>query len=110
IMGFFDALPSGNGTGGEAHLPEDSMFVKDYPALWQFLTATEYKPGEPRERSSLTMFVEEGSFKLCLSERTKNCSCWATGPTFLEALEALERRITSASPEWRSSGKGKRKK
>lgn len=110
IMGFFDKLPSNNGTGTAENLPADSMFQKDYPALWQFLTALEYAPGQPRERSSLTVFVEEGAFKLCLSERTKNCSCWATGPTFLDALEALEKRVTSATPEWRSSAKGRRKR
>lgn len=110
VMGFFDKLPGdNNGTLGGA-LPDDTMFKKDYPAVWQFLTADEYEPGKPRERSSLTLFVEEGSFKFCLSERTKACSCWVTGPTFLDALEALEKRVTSENPEWRSSSKGKKKK
>jgi len=109
-MGFFDKLPSGENGQLTARLPTDEKFVKKYPALWMFLTALEYEPGKPRERSSLTMFVEEGCFKLCLTERTKECSCWATGPTYEEALKALEERITSAAPEWRSSGKGKRRK
>lgn len=109
-MSFFDRLPAEKNGQPGADLPKDTMFQKDYPALWQFMTADEYEKDKPRQRSSLMVFVEEGAFKIRLSEETKNCSCWVTGPTFLEALDALEKRITSANPEWRSSGKKKGKR
>jgi hypothetical protein len=110
IMGVFDKLPSSNGKAGSGPLPEDSDFLEAWPGLWELMTETKYPDGKDRERSSLTVFIEEGSFKLCISERTRELSCWATGPTFKRALDALEGRVVSDSPEWRASGRGKKKK
>jgi hypothetical protein len=110
LMGVFDKLPAPGTNGDACKLPEDPRFVKKFPGLWELLTQTKYPDESPRERSSLTLFVEEGVFKLVVSEKTRELSCWATGPTFEGALDALEKRLTSDSPEWRSRPSGKKKK
>lgn len=110
-MGAFDKVPTGKSAGVPAVLPVDPGFTKRYPTIWEFLTADQYGPEQPRERSGLTLHVEEGCFKLYLSEKTKEAGIDATGSTLQLALEALEARLTSDAPGWRSTarkGRGKR--
>lgn len=109
-MSFFNNLPTSDAASEASKLPSDQGFKKRWPAVWEYLTATEYAPGQPRERSSLTLVVEDGCFKYYLSEKTKECGIDATGETQDKALDALEARITSAAPGWRSVGGGRKKK
>jgi hypothetical protein len=110
FMSVFDFLPGEDAHGGNDRLPEDEKFAKGYPALWQYLTADQYGENKPRERSSLTLRVEMGAFKLWLSEPSRSAGIEATGETFTAVLKELEARLTSAAPGWRVTGGGKRKK
>jgi hypothetical protein len=110
-MSFFDKIPTGGASAGGGRLPDDPGFSKRYPTIWAFLTMTEYEPGKPRERSGLTLHVDDGCFKLFLSEKSKEAGIDATGATLQACLEALEARLTSEAPGWRSTarkGRGKR--
>jgi hypothetical protein len=110
LMGVFDRLPTGpNGADG-GKLPEDPDFLEKWPGLWELLTETKYPDGSARERSSLFVVIEEGTFKVSINERTREMSCWGAGPTFERALDCLEGRVTSDSPEWRANRGGRRKK
>jgi hypothetical protein len=104
-MGAFDKIPNPGAGGGGGELPVDPGFTKRYPVLWEFLTSDRYAPDQPRERSGLTLHVEGGCFKLFLSEKTKEAGIDATGATLQACLDALEARLTSDSPGWRTTGR-----
>jgi hypothetical protein len=109
-MNFFHSLTNREGKPVQQVLPLDPKFFDGLPALWAFMTADEYEPGQPRERSSLTLFIENGAFKFYLAEKTKGAGIDATGATVADALAALELRLTSAAPGWRETAKKKGKK
>jgi len=71
-----------------------------FPAIWEFLSVTEVD-GRKREPSSLILFVEAGWPKVCLSDRDRQMTCFETGGTFLEALEALETNLEAGMVDWR---------
>ena len=104
-MGHFDKLPGAGAEGESFPLPIDPTFTKRFPTIWEFLTSDRYGPDQPRERSGLTLHVEAGCFKLYLSEKTKEAGIDATGSTLQLALEALEARLTSDAPGWRSTAR-----
>jgi hypothetical protein len=104
-MGVFDKLPSAGSAGVPSPLPVDPGFSTRYPCLWQFLTLDSYGLDQPRERSGLTLHVEGGCFKLYLSEKTREAGIDATGATLQACLEALELRLTSEAPGWRSTAR-----
>jgi hypothetical protein len=110
LMGVFDKIPTGPLGADGGKLPEDSDFLDRWPSVFELMTATKYPGGQPREKSSLFFVIEEGAFKISIAERTRDLSLWASGPTFFAALDTLEQRLTSDAPEWRSKGKGGRKK
>lgn len=111
-MSFLDRIPPATGVVGSGDNFEDEKFGKQFPAITEFLTVSVLGDGQTRTPSSITMFFEEGLFKLCLSERDRNLTLWATGPTLQDAFKTLEGRLSSPRPEWRrgrqQKGKGGR--
>lgn len=79
--------------------------------LWEFLSVTVID-GKPRQTSTMSLWVSEGDITLCLNERDAGLSMYSGGSTLEEALESLERKLNSESPEWRKgyarTGKGKK--
>jgi hypothetical protein len=85
------------------------QFAEAHPNLAAFLRDTVYEDGSGRRTSTLTVFVEAGRVKLCLSDRDLNRTAWGTGDTLEDALAGLELALESGSADWRSS-KGEPKK
>lgn len=77
------------------------------PAVMEYLTAASYPDGSPRERSTISVFVEDGVVKACLSDRDQARTLWRSGPSVEDALMALETAIADGSADWRRSGGGK---
>jgi hypothetical protein len=110
VMSFFkrpDKSPSpveGKGIGSI-----DTALAADCPALACYLGSDVWEDGEVRQRSTLIVFYEEGQYKVCLSDKDTNMTLWAASKSFLGVLEALEGRLTEATPDWRKQRpKGKR--
>lgn len=80
---------------------EDDWLSKFAPAVAEFCTELKGPDGKDRVPSSLTVFYEDGQCKVCLGERNYDLSLWASGATLMEALIALEARLTAPSVEWR---------
>jgi len=95
----------------------DKDLEKLYPIMHGFLTCREgEKKGEFRETASLTVFCEDGMFKVCLSDRESGATLWASSATFQGTLDALEATLGKDEPGWRvrkvggaKGGKGKGK-
>jgi hypothetical protein len=100
-MSFFKKPALGDaprkGKKGELILPE----IPGAPTVCHFLASDTWPDGEVRERSTLVVFVEDGQFKVCLSEKNLNATLWATASSFAGLLEALEDRLTADAPDWR---------
>jgi hypothetical protein len=91
---------------GQPH-GKDPALLKDYPALHEWLVAGLWPDKSPKTASSLVVFFEDGSCKVCLTDRDWERSLWGTGKTLADALESVEERLASGCPDWRPSGKKK---
>ncbi len=80
----------------------DKELEKLYPIVHGFMTCREGdKKGEFRETASLTLFCEDGMFKVCLSDRESGATLWASSASFQGALDALEATAGKDEPGWR---------
>jgi hypothetical protein len=93
--------PPKKGKKGETFVPD----IKGAPTVACFLGSDAWPDGDLRERATLIVFVEDGAFKVCLSEKNLNATLWATSATWEGLLEALEDRLTADAPDWRKAKK-----
>jgi hypothetical protein len=102
------------GSGPTGRATSDPRFSKEYPVLWDHLTQTAWKGGDPRETSSLTIFFNDGWLKCVLKERNEPACLWVCELSFFGLLAALEAALTSDRADWRNdrqdgpNGKGGR--
>ena len=94
--------PEGLPAGGPSPLPADLCIMLKCPSLVEHLSAEQWDDGTPRERSTLTVFIEEGQFKLCLNDRNQGSSLFVASQSLREAVKALEKRLDgSQAADWR---------
>jgi hypothetical protein len=84
----------------------DPAFAKKYPALAEFLATEEWEPGVPRERGTLTLFFEDGQFKVAVNDRDQCVVAFLSKGTFPGLLDALEKGLQGDGLDWRGQ-KGK---
>lgn len=85
----------------------DPAFFKKYPALAEFLSLEAWDEQTARERGTLTLFWEEGCFKLAVNDRDSEQTTFLSKGTFLGVLESLEKGFKEDSLDWRAQkGKG----
>jgi len=77
------------------------------PAVIEYLTSVQYPDGSPRERSTVSVFVEDGVIKACLSDRDQARTLWRSGSSLEDAILGLEQAIADGTADWRRSGGGK---
>jgi len=77
------------------------------PAVVEYLTASTYPDGSARERSTISIFVEDGVVKACLSDRDQARTLWRSGASVEDAVMALEGAVVDGTADWRRSGGGK---
>lgn len=82
-------------------LATDPEWVRDLPAVHEYLTSMCDEDGTARRTSTLTLFAEQGAWKVFLNERQLNASLCATGDTISGALAALEIMLEAESTPWR---------
>lgn len=72
-----------------------------YPALVEFLGATEWAPGESRETGTVMFFSDAGLIKCCLTDRAQSLVAFMTALNWTELLEAIEEGLVSGRIDWR---------
>lgn len=77
-------------------------FEAEYPALAEYLTATAYPDGSPREVASLSITLDDGCVKACLHDRDTRRSLFVAGSTVLDAVAGLEIAMESEDADWRA--------
>ena len=93
--------PEGGSAGALA--ASDSVWLHDYPALHEHLVLSTHPDGAQRRTSTLTLFVDGGSWKCFVNERDVDASLCASGPTIADALSALETILEGEVVPWRFS-------
>jgi hypothetical protein len=78
----------------------DPALEKTCPTLHAFMCEVE-EDGKPRSPSSLVVFTEEGSWKVCLTERDAGLQLWRTAETLQKALQAIEKALAGGNADWR---------
>lgn len=81
----------------------DPTFVKEYPALAEYLMATSYDDGTARQTATLLLFVDGDGVKACLNDRETGYSLWSTTNTLTDALTALDDLLQGDNPPWRKN-------
>lgn len=79
----------------------DDAFAQAYPTLSSFLTETEWEDGSTREAASVTLFIDDGLFKLALNDRDGERTAYVAKSMFKACWEALEKGLVGGSLDWR---------
>lgn len=93
-----------NGGPQGKDLVEDVWFSETYPALFSWLTALQWPDGSEKQRSTITFFVEDGAFKVCLTNKDDQVSLWGSGDDLEGALKVLNARCVDPKAEWKKMG------
>lgn len=78
-------------------------FRERWPLLFKFL-AQHRGSGQMPSTGTLTLFLEQGCFKLCLNDRPNARSTFISGKSLTLALDAAEVGITQGNIRWRQKG------
>ena len=107
------ALCYRGGVDGVAGGPAvDPGFEAEFPTIFAFLVLATLPSGKAGKPGTLTVFPEDGVFKIRLSDRNRGADLWASGPTIRDAMIALEALFSEPFVPWRRAaylGGGKAK-
>lgn len=87
---------------GEPRPPASGYFV-DLPRLWEFIAWRQYEDGEKRVPGSVSLFWQDGGFKVCLSDKDSGSVAFIWGPDPVETLFAAEAALEGGTLDWRAS-------
>lgn len=96
-----------DGSGSSAPFAGDALA---FPALVEFLASECYETGESRQTGTLTVFAEEGRWKVCLNDRDQGQVGFVTVGDLADLVLAVEEVLREGKGEWRAARgtKGKR--
>jgi len=77
-------------------------FSASYCALVEFLGVSRWPDGTPRVPGTATLFADDGSWKLCLSDKDSQRIAFVTAGSPTEALERAEAGLRAGSLDWRA--------
>lgn len=89
---------------------DGAKMAERHPNLTEYLTADKWDDGDERQTSTLLVFTDDGIFKAVLNDRAEERALWASGASYLDALDALEAMLASGEGEWRAQTGFKSKK
>lgn len=78
------------------------------PALQEFLTLQKWDDGSSRKPGSISLFWEDGCFKVWCNDKDASRSASVSAVTLEDLLLRLEGKLTEDSLEWRRSFGGGR--
>lgn len=96
-----ESSSSPRGPSGSAAVPAEEL--TRWPALLEFLTATAWPDGEARQTGSLLVFVDEGTLKACLNDRSQGSVAFVTGRGLADLCDVAEASLQTDSLDWRRS-------
>ena len=110
MASYLQRLPPTNGEPVPPGSADAGSWSSDFPALAEFLAAASWSDGSPRLPGTLTLFTDDQTWKICLSDRAQARVAFVTGLSPLEAFQAAERGLATSSLDWRASSQSGRKR
>jgi hypothetical protein len=99
---------SSNGqTGAAGSSAPSAADVSQLPALLEFLSATQWAPGEARQTGTALLLVDDGRVKVCLSDRDQGLVLFVTVPSLVDAVSGAEDALRDPGADWRPSRSGR---
>jgi len=87
-----------------------TAFQKNYPVLWEFLSATAYEDGSERRLPTITLFLGPDGLQACLNDRDQGVAAFVTSTTLEGLWAALEEGLKKDGLDWRRSSPPQNKK
>lgn len=87
---------------GCTRMVDGGTWAKGLPALCEFLSEGHWDDGSPRVPGSLTLFVDDGLWKVCLSDKDAARVAFVSGQTPTEAFATAEKGLIQGSLDWRA--------
>lgn len=106
---FVPASPDDPVAGGIPASADPGEWGDIIPAISEYLVLDHYDNGESRISATLLLFVQDSRWMVCLNDRERSRSAWASGATPMDALVALDQALQTGSASWRASGVGNAK-
>lgn len=101
-MGYVKRALAKVGSAPAGNVPcQDERFIKQMPALGEFLTSTDAGDGKTRQTATLNVSWAAGAFVVFLNDRETDCSLCKRSDTLWGALAALDQELQSDEPGWR---------
>jgi hypothetical protein len=88
-------------SGAGVSVPASCSLSQSFPALVEFLAASKWADGAPRLPGTVTLFSDDGAWKLCLSDKDSQRIAFVTAPSPTEALERAEAGLRGSALDWR---------
>ena len=97
-----------SGGSDKAWSAKGDTLLSSRKLLCEYLSVSAFDDGQPRETSTLMLFVEDGFLKACLSDREEGCVAFFSGDSLEGLLESVEGALQDGSADWRMSRKKRR--
>lgn len=97
-------------SGGSKLALADEASLKKYPTLVEYLTTLRWEDGTDRKPSSLSIFVEDGAWKVAVNDKDLQRSLYISGETLQDALGSVEKALRGENADWRAWNAAKGKK
>jgi len=99
LMSFLNRVVESGSSGGPPG--RTTGVLVECPALVEYLSAEKYPDGATRERSVISVFIEDGRVKVCLNDRDAGRTLWRSGDGVEDCLILLETGIVDGTADWR---------
>lgn len=97
------ATPVANDALQSGYVGFDSDLHALWPTVHDWLTMVVDDRGVKRQTSSLSVFMDDGTFKAVLNDKDASRSLFVSGRTLWAALDSLEAHLVAGTGEWRKS-------
>lgn len=88
---------------GEIDLVDiDPEFERRHPTVCAFVTQDRFDDGGYRQTSTLLFFLDQGSLKVCLSDRQGSRSLFRSANSIEGCLDALEQALSDGTADWKA--------
>lgn len=74
-----------------------------FPAVYSFVTTTQFAGGEKRTPGSITLFrAQEGGLRLCMNDKDSEETAFVSGASLSELLSRANDGLESGNLDWRT--------
>lgn len=102
-MAYAKRTATPDGKAGVQAVFTDTVFLRSYPAVYEYLTLTKWEDGTQRQPSTMLLLVEEGFMKACLNDRANQRSAWVSGASLTDTMKCLDDGLKDDTLVWRKN-------